>query len=111
VSYDAAVELDLQVTRTDAGEAVVAVRGAVDLVSKDELLDVALREFERAGIHLVVLDMSGVEFIDSSGLGALVTLDNEATGRGARFLVRDPSARVERILALTGLLDRLVDGA
>ena len=102
------VELAITVAREDSGEVVLALNGAVDLVSRADLVETALRELDRAGCRHLVLDMSGVSFIDSTGLGTLITLGNEAEAREAEFSVREPSARVERLLSMTGLQDKFV---
>lgn len=80
--------------------------GSVDLVSKDELISTGQRALEGGGCTQLTLDLAGVTFMDSSGLGALITLDNDAETRQTAFAVRNPSARVERLLTLTGLADR-----
>ena len=54
----------------------------------------------------MVLDLSRLTFMDSSGVHLLVTTQQAAAGRGIRFsLVRGP-AIVTRVLALTGMQDR-----
>lgn len=102
------MELDITVAREDSGEVVLALKGAVDLVSRADLVETALRELDRAGCEHLVLDMSGVSFIDSTGLGTLITLANEAETREAAFSVREPSSRVERLLSMTGLEEKFV---
>jgi anti-sigma B factor antagonist len=85
--------------------AVVAVTGEVDLATVPELrrrLDEAISGPRRE----VVVDMAGVEFIDASGVGALVGAARDAAEAGVRFRVHAPSPAVERILSLTH-----VDGA
>ena len=100
------MDLDIAVDRDGSGEVVLVLTGSVDLVSRGDLGEVALRELERSGCTHLVLDMAGVSFIDSTGLGTLITLSNEAESRQARFSVRDPSVRVERLLSMTGLQER-----
>ena len=102
------MEMSIEVSRDDSGDTVLSVVGAVDLVSKDELIEVGLRELDRAGCRRLVLDMAGVSFMDSSGLSVLVALDNEAQPRDAEIVVREPSHRVERLLALTGMRQRFL---
>lgn len=98
--------MDIQVTRDDAGEAVLAVSGSIDLASKEALLETGLREMDRAGCRRLVLDLSQVGFIDSSGIGVLITLENDGRSRGIELSLREPSHRVTRVLALTGLGSR-----
>lgn len=91
---------------------------------KDEVLTVSLRgELDHhgaaaarqgidrlialSGAKKVVLELSGVCFCDSSGLGLLMGRYRAATVAGAAFGVKDPSPAVERMIRLAGL-DRLI---
>jgi anti-anti-sigma factor len=51
----------------------------------------------------VVIDMSDLAFMDSSGLQELVRLENRARERGLEVVVARPSVPVMRLLELTGL--------
>jgi anti-anti-sigma factor len=51
----------------------------------------------------VVIDMSDLAFMDSSGLQELVRLDNRARERGLEVVIARPSMPVLRLLELTGL--------
>jgi anti-anti-sigma factor len=51
----------------------------------------------------VVLDLAGVAFIDSTGLGVLVRAHRAASQRGIRLAVRNPGPQAQRLLTLTGL--------
>ncbi|MER7667206.1 STAS domain-containing protein [Kitasatospora sp. NPDC096128] len=86
--------------------ALVTACGDLDLCTAPELrrsLSAALRAYRE-----VVLDLSGVEFMDCSGLGALVHAQNQADRLGARLILRGAGPRVLRLLKLTGLNRRLV---
>jgi anti-sigma B factor antagonist len=85
-----------------AGEVLLA-SGALDLQSRDDLLE-AGRTLLNGPIPTLVLDLAGITFIDSSGIGALVTLSSDAADSGIGFVLRNPSPRVTRILEITGLL-------
>lgn len=53
--------------------------------------------------HLVLLDLSAVEFMDSSGLGLILGRYNTASELNAEFRIFSPSASVKRILELAGI--------
>lgn len=59
----------------------------------------------KAGAQSVTIDLSGIEFIDSSGLGALISIykaaSKKAPGRKADVILANPSEFVLRILDLT----------
>ena len=53
----------------------------------------------------IELELSGVEFIDSSGLEALLVANRLVADRGGELTLVAPSPRVLRVLELTGCLD------
>lgn len=56
---------------------------------------------------LVLLDLSAVDFMDSSGLGLILGRFNTATEIGAEFRIFSPSRSVKKILELAGI-ERLI---
>lgn len=55
----------------------------------------------------IVLDVAGIEFIDSSGLRVLVEANQRAAAAGRRLVIRTPSAAVTRLLEISGLTEHL----
>lgn len=53
----------------------------------------------------LAVDLSGVSFMDSAGLGALVALEKAARSKKARLVLLDPSPRVVRLLESVRLTD------
>ena len=53
----------------------------------------------------IVIEMSDLAFMDSSGLQELVRLDNRARERGHEVVIARPSMPVMRLLEMTGLED------
>jgi anti-anti-sigma factor len=51
--------------------------------------------------------MSGVTFIDSSGLRVLVTANDRQDASDRRLIIRNPSVSVLRVLEITGLLSTM----
>jgi anti-sigma B factor antagonist len=99
------MDLDIAERQDDAGRAVLVVTGSIDLESRERLLEAGHAALRRDGCHGVVLDLEGVQFVDSTGVGAFVELAAEAEDHGATFEIRNPSARVQRLLEVTGLAD------
>jgi anti-sigma B factor antagonist len=58
---------------------------------------------EDGAVRTVVVDLSQTSFMDSTGLGTLVTLHNSVQRRGARFRLVRPEDRVFRLFELTRL--------
>jgi anti-sigma B factor antagonist len=114
-------ELLMTVARQDRdGALVLAVRGEVDLSTGGRLAESAGEVLREAGGRPVVLDMLDVEFLSSSGLGVLVSLNDEARAAGTSLRVvvdRDrPVMRpirtmgLDDVLALYGTVDEAVAG-
>lgn len=83
------------------GSSVLSVTGEFDLAVVDEFLEHAMACLDRAqGIDV---DLGGVSFIDSSGLGALVRVRKEAAVRGKPLTLVDVSPATTRLLEITGL--------
>jgi anti-sigma B factor antagonist len=55
----------------------------------------------------VVLDVAGIEFIDSSGLRVLVEANQRAAAAERRLVIRKPSTAVTRLLEISGLMEHL----
>ena len=83
------------------GSTVVHAVGEVDLSTTEDLA-AAVRPCLSNG-ESVVLDLSGVVFIDSSGLGTLVQLLKVAVRNGASLTLDGVSASTYRLLEVTGL--------
>jgi anti-sigma B factor antagonist len=83
------------------GTVIVSLTGELDLYNshavRDELFGVADRDPER-----VVVDLSAVTFIDSTGLGVLIEARTRLTNRRA-FLLAAPGLETRRALEISGL--------
>jgi anti-anti-sigma factor len=95
------MDLDLS-TRPVGDRAVVTVGGEVDLETASQLGDHALDALREVSPH-VVLDLSDVTFMDSTGLKVLLTVARRAELAGGSFAVAGASRTVRKILSLTGL--------
>lgn len=69
-----------------------------------EKIDSAIFEYKPS---LVMLDLSAVDFMDSSGLGLILGRYNTCCELGADFKILSPSRNVKRILELAGI-ERLI---
>ncbi|MDH2412684.1 STAS domain-containing protein [Nocardioides sp. CER19] len=92
------------VTTTGAAAPRLAVSGDLDISGVEEFLSHAGRLLD-AGTTAIEIDLAGVTFIDSSGLGALVRLQKSATAGGQQLRLANVPRPVTRILDLTGLTE------
>ena len=85
---------------------VVVVRGNLDADSAP-VLTTALDQVLAAAVPRIVIDLSGVEFCDSTGLSAFVVGHNRAVERGGWLRLSGPSEFLGRLLETVGLIPRL----
>lgn len=98
--------------RVDGGQSpthdpVIAVNGEVDTATSPRLEE-ALHAAMDTGASVVMVDMTGVSFMDASGVGVLVSAASRARHQGGRVALCAPSPAVLRVLDATdlrGLLD------
>ena len=86
------------------GQAVVALRGEPDLADISSVASHLIAAVAACGPSVIV-DMTGLDFIDCCGLGMLVRVLKWTRVRGGDLSLVAPQQRVRRILSVTGLLD------
>ena len=89
-----------------ANEAIVTLTGELDPHTAPLLSD-ELDALVAAGVESVVLELTELGFVDSSGLRVLIGTDRDLRDRGGRLVLRSPSDTVLRLLEITGLADHL----
>lgn len=97
------MEYDL---RDESGVRIVEPRGPID-VSRSLALRELLGQLIGGAHGRVLLDLSGVTLIDSSGVGVLITAHRRAEQAGVAFGLAGPNASVSRVFELTRT-DRLL---
>jgi anti-sigma B factor antagonist len=89
------------------GERVVLrLDGELDLASVPTLENAMANE-QFDGIAEIVLDLRGLEFIDSTGLRAILLQDKRSTERGQTFALVRGSEQVQRLLDMTHVDEHL----
>jgi anti-sigma B factor antagonist len=99
------VSVELSTCEGD-GQVVVALRGELDVAEAAQVA--ASLAVVAASGRTVIADLAGLEFIDSSGLAALVSARRHARRAGCDLLLAAPQQQVLRMLAITRLLDVFV---
>ena len=88
---------------------VIYVSGEVDVAACERLRDVL--EPNMGPQQTIVLDLSGVEFMDSSSLRYLVQARGDLTADGGSLKLRNPSEAAHRLLTLANAEALLEDDA
>ena len=90
-------EIDM---RADGGVLVARVAGELDLTARDTLTESLQAGVADPDVDRLVVDMAGVTFCDSSGLGALLDVRRAAAEADVDMVLRDVSRQVSRLLDL-----------
>jgi anti-sigma B factor antagonist len=93
-------------TRRRNTDTVITVRGEIDIAATRALRAEFLRALRPQEPHLL-LEMSGVTFLDCAGLRPLLEARRWAGLRGGSLRLMAASAPVRRIITLAGLEDAL----
>jgi anti-sigma B factor antagonist len=95
--------MDLEIGTTKEGDVcVVTIAGEVDIYTSPKLKE-TLESASADGCRLIVVDLGGVGFIDSSGLGVLVGALRRAREKDGDFRLVSGDEAVARIFRITGL--------
>lgn len=85
---------------------VIALSGELDLASGAALEEAFERVFA-SDTNLVVIDLRGLEFMDSTGLSIIVKAHQTVEDRDLRLYVVNGPPQVQRLLSLTGVAERV----
>ncbi|MFC7531035.1 STAS domain-containing protein [Actinoplanes sp. GCM10030250] len=98
--------MQVSVAHHPPNTAVLVLRGSLDIDTAPALKANLGRLVERPSPRIVV-DVSGLDFCDSMGVGVLVTAHGRATERGGWVRLAAPSGFLRRLFDTLGLSDYL----
>jgi anti-sigma B factor antagonist len=90
------------VPQEEEGTQRIVLTGELD-VSTVPAFNKRMSELRHQGFHSMVLDLSGVSFMDSTGLSAILVSEMHARMRGQRFKVIEGPRHVNELFRLTGV--------
>jgi anti-anti-sigma factor len=90
------------VVENDGAVQLVRLSGEFDM-RYDQRFDHVVRQHSLDGIAKVIVDLSEVTFIDSTGLRSILRYWNDVRGRGFELAIVPGSPQVQRVLATTGV--------
>jgi anti-sigma B factor antagonist len=95
-----------EIRQKELKEGVVEVQviGELDLAVADQL-GLALEEARQSGSS-VLISLSDCEFIDSTGIAAIIDAWKRLGENGQRLVVAEPTEQVVRLLEIVGIADR-----
>lgn len=95
-------EVLVRQVRDGSGATLLQVTGELDLSSVEAVRAAADQEIAQ-GAQTIVFDLSGLAFMDSSGIAMLLTVAEQV----AVVEIREPSANVRRVIEVSGLAEIL----
>jgi anti-sigma B factor antagonist len=99
---------DLDVTTHDDGVAVVAVLGEVDVATAPTLRQELLRlATESTGPPRIVVDLAGVDFLDSTGLGVLLGSLKRVRAKDGALALSRAEPHVRKVFEITRVIEIL----
>ncbi len=90
--------------RTVDGVAIVAIEGRIVLGEESNALREKVKTMLSSGQKKIVLNMTNVSYIDSSGLGTLVASHTSARAQGANLRLANLGSKFQEILQVTKLV-------
>jgi anti-sigma B factor antagonist len=89
--------------RQDGARVLLSLGGVASLRTSRELKETLTRDSLRSEVRQVVLEMSGIEMLDSSVLGILLEAQQRLVRRGGELIIMTPSEEMNDLLVMTDL--------
>jgi anti-sigma B factor antagonist len=99
------MSLDVQTRQTEKGVTVVVPSGRLDVAGAPSLKE-AIGDAIKNGAPKLVIDMEGVSFVDSTGLGSVISALKQIRSSEGDLRLAAPNQQVRVVLELT-TLDRV----
>jgi anti-sigma B factor antagonist len=95
---------NLEIVRASSGESpVLKLKGRLTLGEGSRVLRGLISDVAAEGHKLLIIDLEQVSYVDSSGLGALVSGFNSLKAQGGFVQLINVPARVQALLEMSGL--------
>ena len=94
--------VSMSVRKATDSASIVDIKGEVNSQSENVLTD-AYTQASAGGVHTIILNFSGMEYMNSSGIGLIVTLLIRANRQGQSLLAVGLSEHYQHIFELTRL--------
>lgn len=89
----------LEISKLDNGCRII---GEVDIANSKEFEE-AILDYVDQGIPVIRLDLSNMEYIDSTGLGVLMNIRRNLLGEGQEIILVQPKRSIQKLMQLTGV--------
>ena len=93
----------VETKQLESGYAVITISGRLALGGETEKLSSAVNTLLQKDQKRVVLDITGLDYVDSSGVGMLVSCLTNVKKAGGDLKVVGANQRIRRIFTMTGI--------
>ncbi len=90
--------------RTNGGVMILDLKGKLTIGEGDELLKDKVNSLIQQGHQKLLLNLEGVPYVDSAGLGEIVRTYTTVSRQGGKLKLLNLTKRIEDLLAITKLL-------
>jgi anti-anti-sigma factor len=105
-THESDSEFQLAIWQRDSQSVTIVLSGELDLASAPKLRS-GLASLVANGILNIIVDLANLHFIDSTGIGILVTELKRLVADGGTMVVRNAGPQAYRIFEVTGLVELL----
>jgi anti-anti-sigma factor len=95
--------MSVEAKHLDSGVAVITISGRLAIGGEVERLEAAVAGLLKKEQKKFILDITGLEYIDSSGVGMLVSSLTQVKKAGGELRLAGANGRIQRILSMTGV--------
>ena len=93
----------VETKQLDSGYAVITISGRLALGGETEKLNAAMNALLQKDQKRFVLDITALDYVDSSGVGMLVSCLSSVKKAGGDLKVVGANQRIKRIFSMTGI--------
>ena len=101
------MEMPIESTKIGSGVAVVKISGRLIFGREVDRLETAVSDLLKEGQSKVVFDLSALDYVDSSGIGTIVSCLTQIKKAGSELRTAGANPRIKRLLTMTGV-DKLL---
>jgi anti-sigma B factor antagonist len=93
--------LDAEIERVNPTTAVVRLSGRMTLGTRLREIESKISDLSDGGVQRLIVDLSGVEFVDSAGLGLIMFLYGKIKTSGGQLRLVNPGPRLLELFTMT----------
>lgn len=99
----------MEITYKNVEDVIIAcLHGELDEFTAEHVrlsLDTILKDMENVGSAKLILDFSGVSFMDSTGIGVLLARYNKFSKYGITIAIKNATGHIDKILKMSGIYE------